>query len=61
MNKEKQRRVYTQNETCEMLSISRPTLADWARKGILQKITVPGQRRTYVLGDSIEKLLKPQK
>jgi predicted site-specific integrase-resolvase len=51
------KKIYTPAEVMNLFKISRPTFGDWCRKGVFQKIHIPGQRRVYVKAESVEKLL----
>jgi len=51
------KKILTPNEVLQIFSITRPTLADWCKKGLLEKIQIPGQRRVYVSAASIDKLI----
>lgn len=53
--------IYTPSEVMELFSISRVTFSEWCRKGVFEKIEIPGQRRVYVTGASVRKVLTPKK
>ncbi|MEJ1241640.1 helix-turn-helix domain-containing protein [Chryseolinea sp. T2] len=53
--------VLTPGEVMQIFKISRPTFGDWCRKGIFQKVSIPGRRRTYVTKASVDKLLQTSK
>lgn len=52
-----QRRLYTPIQVMQLFDISRPTFGEWCKKGVFQKIVIPGQRRVFVSAESVEKLL----
>lgn len=52
------KQAYTPKYVMAELDISRPTLNDWCRKGILKKIHVPGARRVYITRESFDKIIK---
>lgn len=54
---EAQVRLYTPKEVQDIFKISRPTFGEWCRRGHLDKITIPGQRRVYVRAESVDKLI----
>ena len=54
---QKERKLYTPREVCELFQISRVTFGEWCRKGHFQKITIPGQRRIFVTSESVDKIL----
>jgi predicted site-specific integrase-resolvase len=58
---EVQRRVYTPGEVMNLFKIRRPTFGEWCRKGVLEKIDIPGQRRVYVKAESVDKLIEGPK
>lgn len=58
MNDKTQPKVYTPDEVMRIFSISRPTFGDWCRKGVLEKISIPGMRRVYVKAASVDKILE---
>lgn len=58
MNMEK--RLYTAKETCKLFSISRVTLHEWSKRGLLEKISIPNRRRIFISGQSVERLINQQ-
>jgi predicted DNA-binding transcriptional regulator AlpA len=50
-------RVYTYPEVMKIFKISRPTLDEWVEAKIFQRISVPGRRRCYITGESVERIL----
>lgn len=53
-----QKRAYSPRYVMDQLNISRPTLNDWCKKGILKKIQIPGARRVYISKDSFDQIVK---
>lgn len=49
--------LYTPNEVMEIFDISRPTFQDWCSKGVLKKVTIPGQRRVFVDSQSVKDII----
>jgi hypothetical protein len=60
-NTEIQRRVYTPGEVMDLFKISRPTFGEWCRKGIFERIDIPGARRGYVTAKSVDNLIASKK
>lgn len=57
MKQQEKSQTLTPNFVMNELDISRPTLNDWCRKGILRKIQIPGARRVYITKESFDKLV----
>lgn len=53
-----EKKVYTPGQVMDMFHISRPTFGDWCKKGVFDKIQIPGQRRVYVTAASVDKLIR---
>lgn len=50
-------KALTPKYVMDQLDISRPTLNNWCKKGILTKIQIPGARRVYITSESFNKLV----
>jgi hypothetical protein len=55
------KKLYTPDEVMKMFNVTRPTFTDWTKKGVFQKISIPGQRRVYVTAESVEKIINKGK
>ena len=55
-----EKKLYTPKETCQIFSISRPTLNDWCKRNVLSKIAIPNRRRVFITGESIDRLINQQ-
>jgi predicted site-specific integrase-resolvase len=53
-----EKKLYRPSDVMDIFDISRPTFNDWCKKGVFQKISIPGQRRVYVTAQSVDKLIR---
>jgi predicted site-specific integrase-resolvase len=57
MKQDTKRVTYTQSEVARMTGRNRSTVSRWMKRGVLQRVTVPGGR-PLVSAASLEKLLR---
>lgn len=52
------RDLLTAKQAMQLFQISRVTLNEWCRKGVLEKIHIPGMRRIFIKGSSVDNIIK---
>jgi excisionase family DNA binding protein len=57
LEKSSQKKLLTVEEVCEQLSISKPKVHSLFKRKLLERVKIPGSRRTYVKSSQLDELI----